>query len=421
MKSLTCCVFWPAWVWTFRPECKWIYASYAIGLSQRDNLRMRRLIESEWYQARWGKVFKPLRDNWGAIKFMNDHAGFRLCTSTDGTVTGEHADVQVCDDPIKPQDARGGALATKTILNSCLEWWNETMASRLVDFDKSARVIIMQRLHMHDLAGAVLKDGGYEHLCLPMEFEPQSTCTTSIGFRDPRISANQPLWPERFSSEAVAQLKKELGARGEAAQLQQHPVPLTGSVFEKEHVHYWTERPQVKTVISSWDCTFKETGSSYVVGQVWGVTADAHSYVLLDQIRKRMSFSETLSAIRKISVAYPFCSAHLIEEKANGSAIIDILQDEIPGIYPVLPQGGKEARAHAVESLWSNGQVILPSPELYPWVNDLVQELLEFPSSLFDDQVDSMTQALSWLRERVLRLKTFSKSMNNTGNLSCFL
>ncbi len=421
MKSLTCCVFWPAWVWTFRPECKWIYASYAIGLSQRDNLRMRRLIESEWYQARWGKVFKPLRDNWGAIKFMNDHAGFRLCTSTDGTVTGEHADVQVCDDPIKPQDARGGALATKTMLNSCLEWWNETMASRLVDFDKSARVIIMQRLHMHDLAGAVLKDGGYEHLCLPMEFEPQSTCTTSIGFRDPRISANQPLWPERFSSEAVAQLKKELGARGEAAQLQQHPVPLTGSVFEKEHVHYWTERPQVKTVISSWDCTFKETGSSYVVGQVWGVTADAHSYVLLDQIRKRMSFSETLSAIRKISVAYPFCSAHLIEEKANGSAIIDILQDEIPGIYPVLPQGGKEARAHAVESLWSNGQVILPSPELYPWVNDLVQELLEFPSSLFDDQVDSMTQALSWLRERVLRLKTFSKSMNNTGNLSCFL
>ncbi len=100
---------------------------------------------------------------------------------------------------------------------------------------------------------------------------------------------------------------------------------------------------------------------------------------------------------------------------------LPILQDEIPGIYPVLPQGGKEARAHAVESLWSNGQVMLPSPELYPWVGELVQELLEFPSSLFDDQVDAMTQALSWLRERVLRLKTFSKSMNNTGNLSCFL
>lgn len=421
MKSLSCCVFWPAWVWTLKPECKWIYASYSMGLSQRDNLRMRRLIETDWYQRRWGTAFKPLRDNWGAIKFMNDHAGFRLCTSTEGTVTGEHADVQVCDDPIKPQDARGGMLATKTVLNSCLEWWGETMASRLVDFEKSARVIIMQRLHVHDLAGAVLKEGGYEHLCLPMEYEPKTACKTSIGFKDLRTVKGELLWPTRFSNDAVKQLKKELGPRGEAAQLQQQPVPLSGSIFEREHIRYWTERPEVKTIISSWDCTFKETGSSYVVGQVWGVDADSENYILLEQIRKRMSFSETLSAIRKIAHLYPNSSAHLIEEKANGSAIIDTLRDHIPGLTPVLPLGGKEARAHAVESLWSNGHVILPSPTLHLWVNDLVQELLEFPSSLFDDQVDAMTQALSWLRERILRLRTFTRSMNNTGNISCFL
>ena len=177
----------------------------------------------------------------------------------------------------------------------------------------------------------------------------------------------------------------------------------------------------IKTVVSSWDCTFKETGSSYVVGQVWGVSADCESYVLLDQIRQRMSFSQTLSAIRKIARLYPTSSAHLIEEKANGSAIIDTLRDQIPGITPVLPLGGKEARAHAVESLWSSGHVLLPHPDHYPWVNDFIQELLEFPSSLHDDQVDAMTQALSWLRERVLRLKTFARSMNNMGNLSCFL
>jgi predicted phage terminase large subunit-like protein len=276
-------------------------------------------------------------------------------------------------------------------------------------------------LHVHDLAGAVLKEGGYEHLCLPMEFEPKTICTTSIGFKDPRTKEGEALWPERFSKEAIAQIKKELGPRGEAAQLQQQPVPLSGSVFEKEHVRYWSEKPSVKTVISSWDCTFKETGSSYVVGQVWGVSANADQYILLDQIRKRMSFSDTLRAIRKISSAYPFCSAHLIEEKANGSAIIDTLQDEIPGIFPVLPLGGKEARAHAVESLWSNGQVVLPHPDQFPWVNELVQELLEFPSSLFDDQVDAMTQALSWLRERALRLKNFARSMQNTGDISCFL
>jgi len=134
-----------------------------------------------------------------------------------------------------------------------------------------------------------------------------------------------------------------------------------------------------------------------------------------------MSFSETLNAIRKFALKYPQSSAHIIEEKANGSAIIDMLRDEIPSLRPVLPEGGKEARAHAVEGLWSAGRVLLPDPTIAPWVTDYIQEVLEFPSSINDDQVDAMTQALTWLRERTLRLKTFYKSMNNTGNISCFL
>ena len=118
---------------------------------------------------------------------------------------------------------------------------------------------------------------------------------------------------------------------------------------------------------------------------------------------------------------YPFSSAHLIEEKANGSAIIDMLRDEIPSLTPVLPEGGKEARAHAVEGLWSAGRVLVPDPSRCPWIDEFVQEVLEFPSSINDDQVDAMTQALTWLRERTLRLKTFSRSMNNTGDITCFL
>lgn len=416
MKSLTACVFWPAWVWTFRPESKWIFASYAMNLSRRDNLRMRRLIESEWYQERWGDVFRPLKDNWGADKFINDRAGFRLCTSVDGTVTGEHANFQVCDDPIKPQDI------TKTTLKNCLDWWNETMSSRLVDFKKSARIIIMQRLHVNDLAGEMLRAAGYEHLCLPMEYDSKFHCETSIGFNDPRKTEGELLWPEKCPEEAVAEIKKDINSeRGIAAQLQQQPIPHSGAIFKREHVQHYEKMPEVSTMVSSWDCTFKETGSSYVVGQIWGVTNACNQYVLIDQIRNKLSFSETLLAIRKFANKYPICSAHLIEEKANGSAIIDMLRDEIPGLIPVLPQGGKEARAHAIENLWTKGAVIVPHPKAKPWVNDFIQELLEFPCSLHDDQVDAMTQALTWLRDRVLRLQTFSRSMNNTGNLSCFL
>ena len=416
MKSLAACVFWPAWVWILKPETKWIYASYSMNLSRRDNLRTRRLLESEWYQARFGKSFKPLKDNWGADKFVNDRAGFRLCTSVDGTVTGEHADFQVCDDPIKPQEV------TKTCLKNCLEWWNETMSSRLVDFKKSARVIIMQRLHVNDLAGEMLRAGGYEHLCLPMEFEPKFYCRTAIGFNDPRKHDGELLWPEKCPQDAVKEIKKDINSeRGIAAQLQQQPVPHSGAIFKRDGVQYYQVQPKITTIITSWDCTFKETGSSYVVGQVWGVTNDCQNYVLLEQIRNHLSFSDTLAAIRKIALTYPMSTAHLIEEKANGSAVIDMLRDEVPGLTPVLPQGGKETRAHAVESLWSNKSVLIPDPKLKAWVSDFVQEVVDFPCSLHDDQVDAMTQALTWLRERVLRLKTFTRSMNNTGNLSCFL
>jgi len=416
MKSLTACVFWPAWVWTFKPETKWIFASYAMNLSRRDNLRMRRLIESQWYQERFGDSFRALKDNWGADKFINDRAGFRLCTSVDGTVTGEHADVQVCDDPIKPQDI------TKASLKNCLEWWNETMSSRLVDFKQSARIIIMQRLHVNDLAGEMLRSGSYEHLCLPMEYETKFHCKTSIGFNDPRQNEGELLWPEKCPDEAVLEIKKDINSeRGIAAQLQQQPVPHSGAVFKRDGVQHYDTLPPIGTMVSSWDCTFKETGSSYVVGQVWGVTSDCERYILIDQIRKRMSFSETLSAIRKVANNYPLSSAHLIEEKANGSAVIDMLRDEIPGLIPVLPQGGKEARAHAIESLWSNRCIALPDLKDKVWVDEFIQELLEFPCSLHDDQVDAMTQALTWLRDRVLRLKTFTRSMNNTGNLSCFI
>lgn len=140
---------------------------------------------------------------------------------------------------------------------------------------------------------------------------------------------------------------------------------------------------------------------------MWGVSHDHEHYILLDQVRARMSFSDTLSAIRKFAIKYPFCSAHIVEEKANGSAIIYMLRDEILSLRPVLAEGGKEARAHAVEGLWSAEMVLLPDPRTAPWVNDFIQEVLEFPSSINDDQVDAMTQALTWLRERTLSLKTF--------------
>lgn len=168
MKSLTCSVFWPAWRWTHAPETKWIFASYGDPPAKRDSLRTRRLVESAWYRGLWGDVWRPQQADWGVVKFSTDRAGYRFYTTVAGAVTGEHADVQVVDDPLKPRELTGASSTRRGALERALTWWTETMSTRVTDAERSARVIIMQRLHESDLAGAMLLTGEYNHLCLPM-------------------------------------------------------------------------------------------------------------------------------------------------------------------------------------------------------------------------------------------------------------
>ncbi len=409
MKSLSCAVFFPAWSWTKTPGKKFIFASYSDMISRRDSLRNRRLIESDWYRERWGDQFELHKDGKGAGKYTNDQGGFRMMTTVKGGVTGEHADVQVVDDPIKPLEVTKSTAVAKATLEEVKTWWSETMSSRLVDFKTSSRIIIMQRLHENDLAGVVL-DGeeisDYEHLMLPMEFEPKRKCFTRIGFEDPRTKEGELLCPERFPREAVDNLKKELGSRGAGAQLQQNPTPADGAIILEEWFQYYKTTPtEFESVIQSWDCGFKKTDTSdYVVGQVWGVKDE--KYYLLDQVRDRMSFVDTYKAIEALTKKWPEALTKLVEDKANGAAIVDVLKKKVIGLKLINPEGGKESRLQAVEPLWEAGAVFLPDPKIYKWVKGFREEVIGFPAKAHDDQVDSMSQALIYLhKKRIGRLR----------------
>jgi len=150
---------------------------------------------------------------------------------------------------------------------------------------------------------------------------------------------------------------------------------------------------RVDQQIQSWDCAFKDLDTSdYVVGQVW---ARLDSMFLLgDQVRARMDCPATVQAVRQLSRKWPACIAKLIEDKANGSAVIQMLSREISGLLPVNPEGGKVARAAAISPLIEAGNVYLPHPLFAPWVNDFIEECAAFPNGAHDDQVDAMTQAL---------------------------
>ena len=427
MKSLTISVFYPAWRWIDRPEIRFLYASYSGDLATAHSVATRRVIQSDWYQRNWGDRFRLAWDQNLKTRFENDHMGQRFATSVGGAGTGMGGDRVIVDDPHKVQESE-----SPTKRREAIEWWDKTMSTRLNDQSTGARIVIMQRVHQDDVAGHVLERGDYVHLNLPMEYEPAATHWTGFGSPDPRTEPGELLAPDRVDAEQNEQLKRTLGERGYASQFQQRPAPAEGAILKKRWWRYWHPRgeswPPVEVempdgtveyvesvplpermaeIVSSWDCAFKDTkSSSYVVGQVWGATgADRW---LLDQVRDFLDFPATIDAVRSQVVKWPKITRKYVEDKANGPAVIATLRREIAGMLAVNPQGGKEVRAHAVSHQIESGNVFLPHPRLYAWVEGLIDEAAFFPFGKYDDQVDAMTQALFKLESRSAEVATMS-------------
>jgi len=394
MKSLAVSVFWPCWEWITHPERRWLFCSYAAGLAIRDSLKCRRLLESPWYRARWGNRFVLTSDQNEKSRFENDKTGCRIALGVGGAATGEGGDRVVVDDPHNIREAE-----SETIRQSVLDWWDQVMSTRLNDPRNGAMVIVMQRVHENDLAGHVLRQGGYEELKLPAEYEG-SRHRTSIGWQDPRQERGELLWPERFAREEINRLKRDLGSYAAASQLQQRPSPAEGGILKRHWWKFYREAPRkFSELLQSWDCSFKDSSTSdFVVGQVWGRNG-ADKY-LLDQVRGRMDYPATIQAVKRLSEKWPQAHAKLVEDKANGPAVVAMLKHEIAGLIAVNPAGGKEVRAHAVSPQIEAGNVYLPDPSIAMWINGFIEECAAFPNGAFDDQVDAMSQALVHLAAR---------------------
>jgi hypothetical protein len=193
MKSMLVSVFWPAWEWgpMGMPSMRFIGASHEEGLATRDARKMRNLVTSDWYQERWPITFTG--DQNQKKYFENVETGWRQACPVK-SMTGKRGDRVIWDDPHSVESALSAAdreVATRV--------FKETLPTRVNNPDRSAIVIVMQRLHEADVSGLILEDDyGYEHLMLPMEFEPERRCTTSLGFTDPRTEEGELLFPERF-------------------------------------------------------------------------------------------------------------------------------------------------------------------------------------------------------------------------------
>lgn len=397
-KSSLVSIYWPAWEWTTRPEMRFIGASHEQSLAVRDSTKMRRLITSDWYQGLWPTAL--MGDNNQKLSFENDRTGFRQAAAVR-SMTGRRGDRVVWDDPHSAEDAHSQAALTEAE-----RIFRETLPTRLVSPERSAIVIVMQRLSVKDVSGIILEDPdrlGYEHLCLPMEYEPGRHCKTSIGWEDWRKVSGELLFPARFTEAVVARDKKIMGSHAVAGQFQQRPNPLGGGVIRSE----WFGRYSVLPPIASrciYGDTAQKTGerNDYSVFECWGKGEDGKAY-LIDMVRgkweapelerRAIAFWEKHKAIDGMGALRQM----KVEDKSSGTGLIQTIKTKgkIP-IAGIERNKDKLTRIMDVLGYIEAGYVVIP--ESAPFVSDFIEECESFTSDdshLHDDQIDPMIDAIN--------------------------
>jgi predicted phage terminase large subunit-like protein len=380
------------------------FPSYYIG--KNPNKRVITTAYGDSLARKFGRLNKQKIDEFGKDLFnvelsdenasnnnwsLKGYRGGMISTGIGGAITGEGADLLIVDDPYKNHEMAYSEVQREKVWNE----WQNTLLTRL---QKGASVIIiMTRWHEDDLVGKLLlsEKDKWELISFPAIAEDESDILgREIG---------EPLCPGLgFDEEWAENKEREVGSISWNALYQQRPSAPEGNMIKRQWWKYYKILPgHLDEQLISVDATFKnKKDSDFCVLQLWGKKG-ADRY-LIDQIRDRMNFPETVQALRLFSARYPDAVTKLIEDKANGSAIIDYLKHEIIGLIPVEPEGNKESRASAVSPQIEAGNVYLPDPDYtgHFWVHDFVNECASFPNGKNDDMVDCMSQALNRMQKQ---------------------
>lgn len=463
-KTTVASICYPAWTWARRkktylsgPQVRFLCGSYNDDLALQNSNMHRRLVNSPWFQERWGKRFTLTADQNTKSQFDTTVGGSRISTSARGSLLGIGGDVILIDDPHNTKQAESEAERMHA-----LSWWKEISTTRLNDPKRAAIIVIMQRLHEEDVSGLILESEwspDWVHLCIPMEYDWPRHCVTSLGWEDPRGLAedDSPLieiapdgerlpasaeartildeerqgelmWPERFGPEEMIRIKANLGPYMSSGRLQQQPTPDKGGIFKREWWQVWEPEdgkfPVFELLVASLDSAFTEKEENDPSAlTVWGVfeLEGKRRIMLVHAWRKHLAFSgpridkgpqETLAAHKRrtqdswglMEWLNETCNRFrvdrlLIEAKANGiSAAQELqnrfgLQDWAVQLCPV--KGDKVARALAVQPTWSQMMIYAPNRD---WAEMTIDEMAVFPKGKHDHLTDSATQAMKYFR-----------------------
>jgi predicted phage terminase large subunit-like protein len=400
MKSLMVSVFWPAWEWgpKGRSNLRYLTTAFKHEHGIRDARRMRDVVSLPAYQALYGDRVRLVRDS--ESDFENASHGWRKVSSMT-SLTGERGDRVIIDDPNNV--SRAESVLERKKVNSVV---TETAPTRLNDPQKSAIVIIMQRVHQEDAAGEVLKRHDYVHLNLPMRFDPSRRCRTVIGFEDPRTVEGELLFPERYDEASVAKLERDLGSYAASAQLQQEPVSRAGTLFKRDWFEI-VDAPDVtiRRWARAWDlastaASLTSSNPDWTVGLKGGV--DEHGVIWITHMVRMQKNpgprDDDMAFIAKRD-GYDCVQRFPQDPGQAGKSQAESLRRHIGahGFVRFKPiTRDKVSRANEALKMAEYGKIKLIN---FKGLSDFLEELCAFPNSAHDDIVDALSDLVDELVE----------------------
>lgn len=389
LKSFIASVAFPAWRLGNDPTMRFICISYSDDLAAKHSRDFQIIVRASWYR----KAFPKLRfDNtkFTEREFVTTKNGFRYTTSVHGTLTGRGGNFIIIDDPIKAEDAMSDAERTR--VNN---WFSTSVLSRFDNPNEGVLIIVGQRTHVDDLIGRVTATGDWHSVSVP-----------AIATKDEKIQigdndwftrkTGDPLHASRIDFERLEFLRREMGSYNFEAQYQQNPIPAEGNLIKKDWIRTYSSdqiRFECDSIVQSWDTASSPGGQNdYSVCTTWAIKEKR--YFLLHVFRERLDFPSLLTKTRT-HARNSGASVVLIEDAASGKQLLQTLRanSNVP-VKSMKPDKDKLTRVAAVSSFIEFGRVYLP--EDAPWLGTFLNELLAFPNSKYDDQVDSFSQFLRW-------------------------
>lgn len=382
----------PAWALGTHPEWQILLTTYEAEFAASWGAKARDVF-AQWAPHLWKLRVHPLqaaRDHWR----VHNHGGAMRTAGVGGPLTGKGGHIIIIDDPIKNAEE----ALSKTVKAHQEDWYKSTLRTRLEP--GGGIICTMTRWAEDDLAGnrfkAMLEDkfsDKWTELSLPAIARANDPIKRRPG---------EALFPERYPVEQLMQIKSTVGSFWWSALYDQEPKPLEGNIFKR---HWWQycipNGTEFEVIIQSWDLSFKKTQGASAVGcHVYGKRGPQKH--LLDRLVKQMTFTETLKAILDMKAKWPKTAAIIIEDKANGPAVMDVLGKHLTGIIPFSPETAKEVRAAAVSPEVEAGNVWLPQATV--WVPEFVDNMAAAPNGPMEDS-DCLSQALLWFASKYTKIE----------------